>query len=50
VGECKGQGYSLFLNNIYPALGQAQLELLKNHEFARGYLFGSCMTFQESLL
>jgi hypothetical protein len=38
VGECKGKGYSLFLNNIYPALGKAKFELLKNHERARGYL------------
>jgi hypothetical protein len=38
VGERKGKGYSLFLNNIYPALGKAKFELLKNHERARGYL------------
>ena len=38
VGECKGKGYSLFLNNIYPALGNAKFELLKNHERARRYL------------
>ena len=42
VGECKGQGISLFFNNIYPSLGQAKLELLKNHELARGYLFRDC--------
>jgi hypothetical protein len=38
VGECKGKGYSLFLHNIYLSLGQAKLELFKNHERARGYL------------
>ena len=35
----KGQDIRSFLNNIYLALGQAKLELLKNHELARGYLF-----------
>jgi hypothetical protein len=33
----KGKDIRSFLNNIYPALGQAKLELLKNHELARGY-------------
>jgi hypothetical protein len=34
----KGKDIRSFLNNIYPALGQAKLEFLKNHELARGYL------------
>jgi hypothetical protein len=35
----KGKDIRSFLIIIYPALGQAKLELLKNHELARGYLF-----------
>ncbi len=35
----KGKDIRSFFNNIYPALGQAKLELLKNHELARRYLF-----------
>ena len=34
----KGKYLFRFSNYIYPALGQAKLESLKNHELARGYL------------
>jgi hypothetical protein len=34
----KSKAFRSFLNNIYPALGQARLEFLKNHGLALGYL------------
>jgi hypothetical protein len=37
--KVKGEDIRSFLNNIYPALGEAKLELLKNHELACGYLY-----------
>jgi hypothetical protein len=32
----KSKAFRSFINNIYPALGQAKLEILKNHELVRG--------------
>ena len=44
----KGEDIRSFLNNIYPALGQAKLEFLKNHELARGYLLIFYFAFNRS--
>ena len=35
----KEKDFFCFSNYILPALDQAKLESLKNHELARGYLF-----------